>query len=477
MHLKSLRVKNLRNFKDTGHIEIKPINILVGKNSVGKSTFARLFPLIKQSCLEDKTSPILWYGKLVDFGDFKTTLNKYAKKEDFIEFEFILNKKIFEDFLSHIPKNILVKYAQDIKISFKIKEYRSKTYCSELLLYIGENTIAINIDKNKDVEEININGIKHKTVQRDKYAYHVIRQGKILPVFTYAFAYATESKMEERFELTKFLFSNDKNSKEYEDLQEKYTNRIKALFIKDNDDNLLYYLNDLIELCDNHISASVSKLSYSEPLRATAQRFYRRQELAIDEIDPKGINIAMFVDHLSTAEKKSLNKLLKDNFNFSIKAKKDGSHIALVLQEQNALETNLADIGVGYSQLLPLMIQLWAIANKNKKHSRLNDISTSPLYVVEQPELHLHPEYQAKIADVITTMNKEMRKKTSMILETHSPHIITRFCELVEEGELDAADLQILVFEEKEVGDCQIKVATIDETGNLDNWPIGFFQA
>lgn len=41
--MKSIRVRNLRSLKDTDEIEIKRINILVGTNSSGKSTFLRVF--------------------------------------------------------------------------------------------------------------------------------------------------------------------------------------------------------------------------------------------------------------------------------------------------------------------------------------------------------------------------------------------------------------------------------------------------
>lgn len=81
LRLDSIQLKNLRSLKDTGFIQLKPITVLVGKNSVGKSTFLRSFPLIRQSCERQKRAPILWYGKLVDFGDFKTALNRTAAKK------------------------------------------------------------------------------------------------------------------------------------------------------------------------------------------------------------------------------------------------------------------------------------------------------------------------------------------------------------------------------------------------------------
>ena len=45
----TLRLKNYRCFTDTGDIDFRPINFLVGSNSSGKSSFIKMFPLIKQS--------------------------------------------------------------------------------------------------------------------------------------------------------------------------------------------------------------------------------------------------------------------------------------------------------------------------------------------------------------------------------------------------------------------------------------------
>ena len=40
--MKSIGIKNLRSLKNVEQIEIKPITILVGRNSSGKSTFLRI---------------------------------------------------------------------------------------------------------------------------------------------------------------------------------------------------------------------------------------------------------------------------------------------------------------------------------------------------------------------------------------------------------------------------------------------------
>jgi predicted ATPase len=75
----SYSVENIRRLAQVEPIEIRPITVLVGRNSAGKSTFLRSLPLIRQSIETRSSAPILWYGDLVDFGDFKTAVSEDGK--------------------------------------------------------------------------------------------------------------------------------------------------------------------------------------------------------------------------------------------------------------------------------------------------------------------------------------------------------------------------------------------------------------
>ena len=81
--MKSIRIKNLRSLKDTRDVELKPITMLVGANSSGKSTFLRTFPLFKQGLGVNKQGPILWYGNDVDFGSYDEALRRDADAMQF----------------------------------------------------------------------------------------------------------------------------------------------------------------------------------------------------------------------------------------------------------------------------------------------------------------------------------------------------------------------------------------------------------
>lgn len=54
----AIRIENLRSLKDTGFIQIKPLTILLGANSSGKSTFLRSFLLFAQSVNKQLRGPI-----------------------------------------------------------------------------------------------------------------------------------------------------------------------------------------------------------------------------------------------------------------------------------------------------------------------------------------------------------------------------------------------------------------------------------
>ena len=169
--------------------------------------------------------------------------------------------------------------------------------------------------------------------------------------------------------------------------------------------------------------------------------------------------------------KTKLKKLIKNHFDLEFIAEQESSHITLKLLLENSEKINLADLGVGYSQLLPVILQLWNSAYNN------NNI-TNKCVVVEQPELHLHPAYQAKIADITAEIINDLKnnhERQSFIFETHSQNLINRLGELIEDKKLDHNDVQILIFD-NDLNSTQITHSKFNEDGILENWPFGFFN-
>src|SRR4028119_355925 len=124
----SIRVERLRCLGDTGYIQLKPITVLLGQNSSGKSSFLRILPLLKQSVESRTTGPILWSGSLVDFGNFKDAHQTGAEDNNNIEFSFnfklesrnLTYPRGFPYFLFSVKANIL--NSCDIKLTLQVSE-------------------------------------------------------------------------------------------------------------------------------------------------------------------------------------------------------------------------------------------------------------------------------------------------------------------------------------------------------------------
>lgn len=122
---------------------------------------------------------------------------------------------------------------------------------------------------------------------------------------------------------------------------------------------------------------------------------------------------------------------------------------------------DLTHVGVGVSQLLPILVL-----------SLLADKGTTLIF--EQPELHLHPRVQSRLADFYVSMT--MLKK-QCIVETHSEYLINRlrFRAAISEGDRISRDINIY-FVEKDKGHSCYKLIKINKFGVIEDWPKGFFD-
>lgn len=204
------------------------------------------------------------------------------------------------------------------------------------------------------------------------------------------------------------------------------------------------------------------------------------RNIAVDEVDCRGKNLPIFLNSLKEGDFKKFCSWTERHLGFIIEKSISEGHISLKIRKSyEALPVNLSDSGFGYSQILPIITQLWYITSRNR------DLLNSPITIaIEQPELHLHPSLQAKLIDAIVEIikNSKNSRKIIFIIETHSETIIRRFGRLIyNENSLrkniEKEDIAIYLFN-KALGEdyTEIKVSKFDEDGYLENWPIGFFD-
>lgn len=134
---------------------------------------------------------------------------------------------------------------------------------------------------------------------------------------------------------------------------------------------------------------------------------------------------------------------------------------------QNDIEVTAADIGVGVSQLLPLLVASAVVDNG--------------LIACEQPELHVHPRVQVAIGDMLLQTTEE----TNFLIETHSEHLVLRLLRRVRETTenklpegmhpVKPEDISI-VYLEPDDGGVSVRRIKIDHEGEFrSRWPQGFF--
>lgn len=125
------------------------------------------------------------------------------------------------------------------------------------------------------------------------------------------------------------------------------------------------------------------------------------------------------------------------------------------------MQQDLTHVGVGVSQILPILVMCF-LAGKGDS------------IILEQPELHLHPKVQTRLADFFVSMNALGKQ---CLLETHSEYLINRLRYLVAKSvDEKVANDTMIYFVEKEDGHSIYRPITINKYGVIDDWPKGFFD-
>lgn len=127
---------------------------------------------------------------------------------------------------------------------------------------------------------------------------------------------------------------------------------------------------------------------------------------------------------------------------------------------------NLADLGYGTTQFLPILFKT-VLAVVGSKDFTLSD--TRAIFLLEEPETNLHPNLQAKLADFLVDVTRKFH--VTLLVETHSEYLIRKLQILTKRGEIKPDDSVIYYFKNSEnlqEGESNVNKITIDENGDLD---------
>ena len=116
--------------------------------------------------------------------------------------------------------------------------------------------------------------------------------------------------------------------------------------------------------------------------------------------------------------------------------------------------------GFGLTQILPIIVAILA-ANRGD------------IIMIENPEIHLHPAGQALVGQF---MADAAAAGIQLLVETHSDHVLNGVRRAVKDSRISADQVAIHFFIPRSEGRTQVMSPTIDNSGNIDHWPDGFFD-
>lgn len=147
---------------------------------------------------------------------------------------------------------------------------------------------------------------------------------------------------------------------------------------------------------------------------------------------------------------------------------------------------NLQHVGRGLSYLLPV-IQLGLISDplRFKSKGALGieeyqlECSSYGHCAFEEPEAHLHPKIQTRLAHWLVALAMSRRQ---LLVETHSDHLIRRLRGLMARAgagtELEQwllENVRVLQIEQRD-GESEVRVARLTTRGGLEEWPSDFMD-
>lgn len=416
--LKHLQLTNFKAWRDTGKIGLAPVTLLLGTNSSGKSSLIQSLLLLKQTVQSsDRTIHLNLGGDentdFFNFGDFDAILHQGADDKCFgISFECDRSRRI-----AAMDKSAKKELISTASISCS---YRKVASGAVTLQGLTLNRIS---DKPKT----------YRVARGMRGSFHLYLGDEAKPI-----ADSKEYAPERSIALpAPALWSLGDDAAEVQDIS--YA-----------------------------IGQELQELVYLGPLRRKPQRDYVWNKAKPGEIGIDGHRAveALLASALlpGPGRHEVVNSvsawLARMQLSSRLTVRQVGRSTRYEVVIDNAeVSSNLRDVGIGISQVLPVL----TVAFFAPPGSTI---------LIEEPEIHLHPLAQSVLAELF--VNVARKRHVQFIVETHSEHLFRRMQTLVAREDLSTEDCE-LYFVEKENGASQLRRLELDSYGRVTNWPDRFF--
>ncbi len=417
---------DVRCFKGENTLNIRPLTFLVGANSTGKSTILGCFQAMARFLSgygpTNERRTINFNREPYDMGDFTNIVRRAKPKNT----EFKLGFEIKPE-----DKTISNFYLQ---FTFGEKPDANNPAIKEMLLSFRDGDIRFIFSEPREpfrkpqIDLKETGSKKHFTVVSRK-------EEQVLMFFTGLYQYF------------KLILSPDGELSHHlrvvgDDTESSYQERELLKFVGERN----FHKDDEYDVYNNTNLTRSSFLDFEycsfAPSRAAPQRTYKTQDITRDAYGydiPEQLrdiiandketwgylkeqldNFGQFADLFTAIELKILGKSSKDPFQLEFKIGKTQA-------------TNIADVGYGISQVLPLLAT--AISYRDCT------------FLLQHPEVYLYPKAQVSLVSMLTAFSKI--NNNNFIIETHSNSLIERVRGEILDRRFSPEDISLIYLEKK----------------------------
>lgn len=376
-----LRLSEFKAFHSL-NIELKPLTLFIGENNSGKSSILAAIRLLAQTVQSrDPTLPLAFSGLFGDFGSYRDVVHGNHRGRP------------FQLGISTMTQRRGMPYSASVECEFKYRTQRRETILRSVRLYENSQPIVtVTASREGDIPLLKAVG-------------------------TYTVPDSLRSQLRRNLRMINF---------------------IPRIFPEpERDDRRSSPMGDALEAVNKdrgrawHAADSIMRTLHGTDfigaMRRPPERTYINTGVASGTIGADGGNwpaVLAMESSRRTSKLPIVRSWTRDAgiaSNISVSWLSDRHYELLIKHPVSGETANIADVGRGTSQVLPVIVG----------GSRLDEGS---VFIVEEPEIHLHPRAQAALGDFFV---ERAAAGVQSLVETHSEYLLMRVQQHVALGNLD----------------------------------------
>jgi predicted ATPase len=409
-----LRLENFRLFEDSGWLKLAPLTCLVGRNSSGKSSVLSAILLLKQSleqgAMGSALMPLTLSGPYCDLGNYSDVVHNHDESSE-------ISLSLSID-LADLAEGVFVPPTSFVDLAvprpqnafrfgyFPVDESKLPTAgkIEARLTFSADEPFGPSLNR-MEIEVTNIGNASFVRTTSGELRQHWRAYTTTLP--PRALSLATR---------TYFPVVNIRD-KSYSRSTPRAKRRVRVFSTSS-------------QLLFRFLVQALSRSDVIGPFRTPPERRYPFGGFSASRGGPSGeqaVNlliteallkpqsprplhkaVSFWINHLKLAESLDIKDIAKRLNLFEVDVSGAG----------RGTRANLADVGFGVSQVLPVLVQGLLMRRGG-------------IYLVQQPEIHLHPDAQAGLADFFIYLASY---GVITIVETHSEYLLLRLRRRLAEG-------------------------------------------